>query len=399
MNIKTMIKKHVPLQVVDFGKKIYRLPKDMVMEKDFKQYCKESNLENLKANLETNVLAYTNSLNVEGAKYRFSEDAMEPTLYASVFACLIKGFYGEISETEKKEWLEYFNQCQRAEDGLFMDDVVTDDLYLHSRQGYGARHLVGHLTIAYDRLGGVPKHELSYLDEYKNPDDVIKWLSNLNYRKIWGSSNEIMNIGVAMQFARDRMGLPYDSAIEAMEEYLVKNIRKEYGLWYEGKIDSKTGMYEAIRGAYHIIPVLKYDNIDIPYAKQCLELLYDSQNKWGGFDNLIGSSACADIDAIDPLLRLSLQESIDLAKIDEMLYKAERWIYFNQNQDGGFAFGRKSPFVWGNSPHLSSALQHSNLFATWFRTLSLQLIENYRDKNNKHRIWTPGMECPMFLEE
>lgn len=398
MKIKTLIKRLVSNEVLEIGKSVAYYPRNKKIEKKFNIYNDKVIISERKNYLKDSILNYTKTLHVEGAKYYFSEDAMKPTLYASVFACLIRGFYKDISKEEKKEWIEYFNSCQRKKDGLFMDDVVTDDFYLNFRQGYGARHLIGHITIAYDRLEAVPQYEFAFLDEYKKPDDVIKWLSSLDYHRIWGSSNEILNIGTAMQFARDRMGLPFDASIAAMEDYLIKNIRKEYGLWYDGEIKNNSDLYEAIRGVYHIIPILKYDNIDIPSASNCLDLLYKSQNKWGGFDSMIGSSACADIDAIDPLLRLALQENINPDEIKDMLDKAERWIYFNQNDDGGFVFGRKNAFNWEDNENLYSAKQHSNIFATWFRSLSLQLIDNYKNNNNEHRIWTPGMECPLYRE-
>ncbi|MGN0495225.1 MAG: hypothetical protein ACI4GW_03280 [Lachnospiraceae bacterium] len=396
MDIKNTIKNHISWKVLDELKEIRSYPATRRMDKIYSEYCSTVNILEQKNKIEKKALEYVKNLQVENARYRFSEDAPQESLYASVFACLVKGLFDAISEAEQQEWLDYFNQCQRKEDGLFDDGIINDTLYYTDKRGYGARHLAGVIINAYDRLGGIPPYEFQYLNEYKEPDSMIHWLSNLDYRRIWGSSNEIMNVGTVMQFARDRMGMPFDDALEAMEDFLLKKIRKEYGLWYEGNIDSKTGMYEAIRGAYHIFPVLWYDNIEIPYADRCLELLYRSQNAWGGFDNLIGSGACEDIDAIDPLLRLSIQEKKDTQELKEILERAERWILFNQNTDGGFVFDRKGRFDWGKQESLSSASQHSNIFATWFRILSLQLIDNYRNQNNEHRIWTPSYECPLF---
>lgn len=398
MSIKSTIKNHISWKLLDELKEIRSYSATKKMDKVYQEYCATVNISDQKKTIEKKALNYVSQLQVDGVRYRFSEDAPQESLYASVFACLIKGFYGAISEKEKQEWLEYFNQCQRESDGLFDDGIINDTLYNTDKRGYGARHLAAIIINAYDRLEAIPPYEFKFLNELKSADDVIKWLLNLDYKRIWGSSNEIMNVGTVMQFARDRMGMPFDNALEAMEDFLLKKIRKEYGLWYEGDIDSKTGMYEAIRGAYHIFPVLWYDNIEIPYADRCLELLYHSQNAWGGFDNLIGSGACEDIDAIDPLLRLSIQQNRNTQQLNEILERAELWILFNQNSDGGFLFSRRGSFGWGKQKSLSSDALHSNLFATWFRILSLQLIDNYRNQDNQHRIWTPSYECPLFRE-
>lgn len=398
MDIKSSVKAVLPEKLIDFIKEIYPGPENCKIEHAFLQYCTQNNLSEQKLSLKQNILEYVNTLRVKNVRYRFSEDTTVESLYASTFACLIRGFYDDISESSRTEWLDYFNQCQRPKDGLFDDGIVNDTLYFSERKGYGARHLAGIIINAYDRLKGLPQYEFSFLNEYKDPDKMIKFLSGLNYRKIWGSSNEIMNCGAVMQFARDRMGMPFGPALEAMEDFLITRIRPEYGLWFEGQIDSKSAMYEAIRGAYHIIPILWYDQIEIPYAKKCLKLLYHSQNKWGGFHNQINSSACADIDAIDPLLRLSIQTQSNSHKLNELLENAEQWILFNQNPDGGFVFSRKGIFDWGGQKALFSQCQHSNIFATWFRTLALQFIDNYRSRNNQFRIQTPGSECPLFHE-
>lgn len=398
MKIKKLLKDHISCKTLDVLKEIRSYPASHRLERMYQGYCTDVDIYGQKNGLKQRALEYVKQMWVDDVRYRFSEDAPCESLYASIFACLIRGFYDDISEAERQGWLAYFNQCQRVEDGLFDDGIINDDLYYMNRRGYGAHHLAGIIINAYDRLGGIPQYEFRYLNVYQDPDIVIKWLSELDYKRIWGSSNEIMNIGTAMQFARDRMGMSFKGALEAMEEFLLKKIRKEYGLWFEGRIESKMAMYEAIRGAYHIFPVLWYDHIEIPYADRCLELLYQSQNLWGGFDNLIGSGACEDIDAIDPLLRLSIQEKKDLRSIEEMLEQAEQWILFNQNPDGGFVFSRRGEFNWGGQKSLSSEKQHSNLFATWFRILSLQLIDNYREGNNDNRIWTPSYECPLFYE-
>lgn len=339
------------------------------------------------------VCNYLLSMQVKNYEYRFSEKTNEPTLYSSVYACMIKGLFGIIKESEKADWVEYFDSFQN-DDGLFIDPVCLNETYMQG-DGWGARHLVPHIIIAYNRLGGTPKKEFLFLKKLLDPDKMLKWISSLDYRKVWSSSNAIMNYGVTMQYARDYMGLASGKAIEAMQNWLLKHARKDCGMWFEGSLEKKYNRYQAIRGAYHIYPILIYDGIDLPYADKALDFIMKSQNKWGGFDCHIGSSACDDIDAIDPMIRLAIQLNLSKDIIRPSLEKAFSWVLVNQNDDGGFVFRRRGKFSYGGLKQLSSESQQSNMFATWFRTLSILYILEYLNKAKTEFVRIPGYEMPI----
>ena len=59
--------------------------------------------------------------------------------------------------------------------------------------------------------------------------------------------------------------------------------------------------------------------------------------------------------------------------IKDALLKAVPWILYNQSVDGGFVFRRDEKLNYGH-PFTSSIKNESNLFATWFRLLSLAYI-------------------------
>lgn len=343
---------------------------------------------------EKSVIEYTASMKIKEIYYKFSNTSDIATIYSSVYACLLNGLYNEWNDEEKNIWKIYFDSHQK-ENGLFEDKQYDNHKYYHGSNGWGAYHLIPHLTIAYDRIGATPKYEFVYLNNLKEPDAMIKWLKTLDYRKVWGSSNAIMNYGVAMQYARDKMNMPFEKSIDAMEDFLLKNINSKYGMWFDGKINKKAQRYEMIRGLYHILPILYYDHINLPYAERAIEQIIMSQNKWGGFDTYIGSSACDDIDAVDPLLRLSKQLKLNDETILSLLEKAKIWILFNQNQDGGFVFEKGKPFMYGEQKCLSSIANESNMFATWFRSVSLELIESFINKSSSRFMRTPGYECPL----
>ncbi len=342
------------------------------------------------------VLDYVNSLKVEDFRYKFSNSALEPNLYASVYACMLRGLFNDISSEEKFGWKQFLDGFQR-DDGLYQDNAFYNDKY-NEGDGWGARHLQGHIIIAYARLGFVPSKEFAFLHEMNNPDYIVKWLERLDYKKVWGSSNSIMNYGVCLQYARDFMGMNAGKSIAIMQEWLLSHIRKDCGMWYDGELSSKADCYEAIRGAYHIYPILVYDGIELPYAERALEIILKMQNKWGGFDYKISSSACADIDAVDPMLRLAIQTDVNKSSIEACVKKAMKWVLANQNGDGGFVFDLCNPFDYGGEKTLYSKLYESNIFATWFRVLSILYMENYLGKNKTDFVKIPGYEFPLYIE-
>lgn len=343
------------------------------------------------------VKKYVSEMKAGTARYLFSKSCNVPTIYSNVYGFLISEMYSLNDNEERKAFGEYLDRHQRG-DGLFFDGCYDSRCFFCGTGGWGAQHLVPHITVACDRIRKIPRHEFKYLLPYMNKDYLIKWLDSLDYRNIWASSNHIMNIGVAMQFARDRMGMPFAEAVYAMEDYLVKKINKKYGMWYEGEVHNQAQRNEMVRGAYHILPLLYYDKWDIPYADTALEQVLAAQNRWGGFDADIGSSACQDIDGVDQLIRYSMITGIRDERIISRVRKAKKWILFNQNEDGGFVFQRSREFKYGGQSTLASRADESNLFAAWFRSLSLEIIDSFLKNRNSVLIHTPGYECPLRHE-
>ncbi len=371
----------------------YHFIKGKNIEKKYIHFIKEGTRNT--ANYSARALSYCNNMCNDVGRVKFSLTSSLPSLYSGAYGCLLKLLYGRITESERTRWKEYFDAHQRSEDGLFYDVQYNSDSFFYGTDGWGARHLVPHLTIAFDKMGLLPKYEFSYLDKYKNPDDMIRWLDSLDYRKIWGSSNAIMNYGVAMQYARDRMNGDYSLSIEAMEDYLIKKIN-HHGMWFEGEITSPEERNEMIRGAYHILPILYYDGIEVPNSEKAVDEILKSQNRWGGFDVRIASSACEDIDGVDPLIRFSVMANrTNDEKVMKAVNRARTWILFNQNEDGGFVFEKAKRFSYGGQSILSSVAGESNMFATWFRCVSLELINEFFDEKKSLFINTPGYELPL----
>lgn len=333
------------------------------------------------------IIDYTESLRVGDYSYKFSHSTDSPTLYSSCYACMIRGLLGKINEEEKQGWLDYFD-CYQNDDGLFYDPLITKKEEFANGDGWGARHLLPHLLIAYTKLGGVPKKKFNFLEPFENKEKMIEWLNSLNMNEIYSTSNQIMNVLCSMQYARDYMNCQFDESIRCAENWLQNCFNNDTGLWFPYRKMTRNNLNNAIRGSYHIFPIFVYDGISLPTEKTASSIKI-TQNILGGFDTNLCSSACYDIDGIEPYLRFT--------KVCEgrVINKAFRWIMSNQNEDGGFVFQRYSPFKYGGDPLMSSKINESNIFATWFRALSIFYILGKIGANSIVFTKTPGYEMPI----
>jgi hypothetical protein len=88
-------------------------------------------------------------------------------------------------------------------------------------------------------------------------------------------------------------------------------LHERTGLW--GSLDTAQPreLSRAVQGAYHFWLLYFYDHVPIPYPERVIDSCLATQNARGGFGQGVHtgsdreSSACEDIDSIDPLVRLT----------------------------------------------------------------------------------------------
>lgn len=347
--------------------------------------------------LQATTLKYVESMALHpgGIEFRYASKCEKPTLYSSIYACLSYSLYGKLlgqPEARLQNWLDYFDRHQSAEDGLFRDPVVAGKQF-DECEWWGAKHLAGHIIMAYAALGKRPKHPFRLLRCYYEKDYLRRWLIQLRDSKEFiDASNEIMNVGTLLQYQRDQFeddGAA--NAVQAMLQWLTEEMDPDTGLWWKGPHSTPREISHAVQGAYHIQPLFQYDNLTLPHAEKMLQFVLRTQNALGGFGIELNSTGCEDIDSIYPLVTYG-GRSLRPQDVRRALSRSLPWVLANQNPDGGFAWVLQRAFQYGHE-QMATGVDESSLFGTWFRTLSLAfLVPALSLPNQYRRTKCPGYE-------
>lgn len=342
-------------------------------------------------------------------RYRYSASCRQATLYSSCYAAMARhllGDLGTLAAGEREEWAGYLNAHQ-DEDGLFRDPVIFGQgWYADDPLWCGRPHLTCHVVTALACLGAAAPRPLRWLDPWRDPDALVRWLETRDWgeRVAW-TGNEVMNVGTLLQYARDfRNDTSAGRAVEALLEWLATHhVSPETGVWGSVDVSDPVRRSHAVQAAYHWWPLFFYDGAPIPYLERAIDTVLATQNAAGGFGwgvhnaaEPLHSSACEDIDSIDPLCRMLQRTDYRRDDIRAALARAASWVLANQVPDGGFVFIRGRAFEYGHA-ELRGEAGEGALFPTWFRLLSLALIGKALPDHPLGRIpWrfcdAPGMQ-------
>lgn len=329
-------------------------------------------------------------------EYLYSSSVKQANIYNSVYACLLKGLYGEInklSAEEKLQWKAYFDSFQNSEDGLFYDSRIDGEVY-RTCNWWGAEHLCPHIIAAYSVLGGKPKYEFEWVKKYYDKKVLTELLDSCDWESAIPNENDIdnkiMNVGVILQYQRDFWNdKKAEEAVDYLKTYLRGKLNKETGMWGTYDVNNREELPRMIQFSYHLFRIFMYDNEKMVSPQSIIDNIIKSQNKYGGFGTSLNSSACEDIDAIDVLIYTAGQINYRRTEVIRCLSYALQFILANQNADGGFVFRRDEAFGYGHHL-LFSKKNESGMFPTWFRTLCLAYIARYMGDNNYNFTKAPG---------
>lgn len=316
-------------------------------------------------------------------------------LYASCYAALTRHLFGDLeqlSSVEKSQWAEHIRKYQ-DDDGLFRDPLIDCPL-VEEADWWGWRHLTLHALMALAAVDSVSEKSFQLLEPFKKRGKMVHWLETRTWDMSTANvSNEIQNYGTMLQYARDYQdALWAQNALDDMFEWLEKRQDKKTGLWGT-RFDSPSHLSLGVQAGFHIWSLYFYDKLEIPYKERIIDSCLATQNRLGGYGVPMNSSACEDIDSIDPLVRLYHEVDYRRSDIRNSVEKAIPWVLVNQNKDGGWVFRQHQDLQYGH--HLMSAdPRESSLFPTWFRSLSLAYLFQVFDNLNKEHFEWHFLDCP-----
>ncbi|MBL9177431.1 MAG: hypothetical protein JNM65_05155 [Verrucomicrobiaceae bacterium] len=330
-------------------------------------------------------LRYVESMRFEdGAfgRYRYSAGMPEPTLHSSTYAAMTRSLYRDLdslTKTQREEWVAYL-QSHQDEDGLFRDPLIFGEgWYKDDPEWCGRRHLSCHIVTALTCLGAVAAKPMTHLAPFYDKAKLTAWLEARDWSKADFAGNEVLNIGTLLQYARDFQKEPRAAeAVRLMLDWLtLHHLNEQTGLWGTYDVTHGDGLSRAVMGAYHFWLLYFYDRVPVPHAEAAIVHILRTQ---GGKDDGFGqgvhgprSSACEDIDSIDPLARLLKASPQNTVEIEKALARAEDHMWAQQNDDGGLTWIRGVKFQYGH-PLLAAPVDGSGMFPTWFRTLALAYL-------------------------
>ncbi len=350
------------------------------------------------ADVRARTLAFVESMRIHEQPYGqwgYSCSSRKPVLYASIYALLIKHLYGELGNLPRRytqEWTNYIESFQ-SEDGLFRDPAVTCEI-AENVDWWGWRHLTLHALMGLAALGKVAPKKLKILKPFEDKDYLINWLRTRNWESDPAHvSNEIQNWGTMLQYARDFQGQDWaDRALRAIYEFLDEIQDRNTGLW-GNNFDTPKNLSIGVQTGYHFWCLYFYDSQPVNYREKIVDTCLKTQSKLYGFGVSANSSACEDIDSIDPLARLYSQIDHHRKDVIAALEGALSWVLVNMNEDGGFVFRRAEPFIYGHR-NMSSKADESAMFPTWFRTLSLAYIGKVLNNSSVGKFEWRFLDCP-----
>lgn len=361
------------------------------------------------SNFSCKILMYLEKMKIgkKAWEYGFCDSQRYASIYSAAYALMIKSFfYGTgagLSAKERNEYIEYFLGYQDSKTGYFIDPSLEDGDYINMDNennlwwGYG--HVLLHVIPCLQILNIKPAFKFKYLEQYFNENTLLLFLDSLNWdTRTHYTGNILMNIGIPLQYQALILNDKESTvALRALQNWLYKNADSETCLWGKLNINNSTERSIAIQAAYHFWPLFTFESIKIKYNDKTIQAILNTQNKLGGYglDNF-ASNGCEDIDSIEPLARF--YPLVKGAMRDKILYSlrfALPWVLANQNQDGGFVFSLNSPLHYGH-PRLTSLSGESNLFATWWRTLTIAyLSKSLGMPEDFYLVDAPGLCFPI----
>jgi prenyltransferase beta subunit len=382
--------------------------------------------------MKSDVLNWVDMMIIKGAPYgtyKMSKST-EATLFSSCFAVFVRELYNDLERLttkQREEWIELIQNCQDEESGFFIDPSLKMDGKFS--ETLGRDHDWGYVTwqsttfciSALKALGGDIRYPFRFLEKWKNPEKIISWLENLDWRnKTWTNGNLAMFLGICLI-------TDYELNIDQKTKETIDVLFA----WHDDFQDQNTGFWGTnhgtptnigLFGAMHQFLLYYYMDYPLNFKKKIINHALLLQQPDGLFCPAGGGDGCEDLDVVDTLV--NMYKRIEYRKDDviKALQKAIAATINLQSVDGGFLWSKRYHFGiknWGklavsisqhrdfrywrnscieasigqfityNRPRFALGwtktgripVNEADIFATWFRSLNLALISQVLQEN------------------
>ncbi len=376
---------------------------------------KNSDMSDCEDAIKSRVLNWLQTLKILGShcRYRFSNDA-DDTIFCTCFVLFILDIFKEtdkFTDQQKQGWIGYIQSFQNKEYGYF----EPQNYYLKEKER-NRYQLTCFCLSALGILKSEPLHPLSFIEQWKTPEDIKKYLIERGCDKgLPGSGNKAMFQAVFLTYEYERTRDPQllkniDAWFEFHDQHQNRN-----GFW--GKNLRSHYLY-GLQNGFHQLVIYFYWKREVPKINRIVDVALMSQDRQGFFAPTPGGEACHDYDAIHILAMAHRITDYRKDEIEVCLSKAFDAILSTHNSDGGFCqskckptswidFFRYVPFYFSKRPSylwyyraracLGTLLKRenpvyawaekgrgwekSNLWDSWFRCLTLAEIDKTLNSN------------------
>jgi len=339
-----------------------------------------------------NIKKYSHSLFDETSNSFSFFKNNEPVILSTSFGVQLNYLLNNLDLYPKEKISNNLESQQIKENGFFIDSNFAiqnlgkfDADYLRWQSTYFA-------TIAIDMLGFKPKYNFDFLEKYKNNEYLEKWFTNLNFKNFWLSSNKLMFLLYFLTYEKEKLHINNDNSINLVFNLLNKTQDKNTGYW---GTNQGASLLNGMFGAAHIYLFYRHHDQKINYKNTIITNTIKLQNINGLYGSKNGG-ACEDYNATDILFHLFKYGKKDEIKLCiNKLYKAQ---IHEQRNNGGFSYKidnrnsidkiknilkpKNCYYTYSGLKNMKSNYYKSDLWATYFRTLSIAKIEKMLEINN-----------------
>lgn len=307
-------------------------------------------------------------------RYSFMPGKTE-TYWSSGYAALclsLAGLLDGIGAESKKQWIEYLQNGQNEETGLFNEPVNEENApkgpVHHAKDVFwhGATFAFGALHV----LGGEPLHPVNCISQYKRPGTMERWIRGLPWNDPWKAGNWTYDMGCLM--GTDYLTTGDKRNLAAMDEFFEwhdKNTDGESGWWNPS---GASGQHKEVFGGYHTLMVYWMYGRDVPDPEKMIMSALSLQCENGSYMNM---GCCGDMDVIDTAVTLSRQYGVCEKEVRASVEKFHPYLMSLVDPEGGFIGQKGDTHIDLGWKLHEGERGKADPCSTYFRTFTLSLVD------------------------